>query len=119
MSRPKPIKKTKERKEFEDAVYQYLIDHGHFTGNFWTCTIHFKDKKDLFWRTKSRMFGIKRNDEEEARAELKEFLWAKMRNDKFSKTIEKIEKGSDVLLKVVLFVYRKSRDYIRKWGGVK
>ena len=116
----KPTVRTDERKEWRDAVFQYLIDHGIWTGRLWQTTIHFEDKKDFEWRIKSRMFGVRRNDVEEAKKEVAVFLAdfgsykaQQSLNAKMSHRIQEIDKTGNVLDRIVLWFYRKSRNYLK------
>ena len=115
----KEVVRTDERKEWRDAVYQYLIDHGTWTGKLWQTTIHFEDKRDLEWRVKSRMFGVRRNDEEQAKKEVQTFLanFGQFRsyqqaNDKFINKMNEIDKSGTLIEKTALWFYRQSRKYI-------
>lgn len=101
-----------------EAVWQYLIDHSIWTPYGYKVLFWLRNKSDWEYRIKTRMDGVYRVDEKAEELKLEKeaanFFITKKMNDRMGIMISKIDKGGRWYDKFALFLYRKTRDYI-KW----
>lgn len=101
-----------------EAVWQYILDHSLWTPYGYKVVFWVRNRAEWDWKIQSRMRGVYRVDEklEEERCEkdAANFFITKKLNDRMGIMISKIDKGGAWYDKFALFIYRKTRDYI-KW----
>lgn len=123
-TRWEPAKHDGAKKDYKEAVWQYLVDHGQFVGRakkMMRVVVYLHNRHDFEWRVKARMMGVYRNDEKELSEEYKTFMseidiwrWEKRFSKNFDRLISSIDAGKrGIMEKVALWPYRQSRDYIR------
>lgn len=109
------FKKTFTQKQ-EDALYQFFIDHSRIQKNgYYGIMFYIKDIDDFWRRVYARYTGdYKRYDilEKEYRRQQLAVHYFKKIAYRRSKACDQIDKNGTVYSKIMLFLYRKSRDYI-------
>ena len=104
------------------AAYQYLLDHSVTgKGGMFKATVHVKNFDHFMTKVRSRAQGVHRVDEDDAKKEFEEFekdfmTWKveKLRNDKMSRRISSIDGSGTTGEKLVLWIYRLTRDYLQR-----
>lgn len=120
---PEPKRNGKD-KSYDGAVWQYLLDHaevvGHEKHKKFKITLYVVNQHDFEWRVKARMHGVYRNDEGEMVAEFNAFskdrkAWKIQQemNALFNRYLSYIDKEGKWYERVILWVYRWSRDWMR------
>lgn len=114
----KEFKKTFTQKQ-EDAIWQYMIDHSTVEKNgYYRIFFHVKNVDDLWRRMFARFSGdFKRY--EKAEKEYQATVYANKLIEKSDRhlcqVVNKFDKGNNLWDKIVLKVYRLSRDYMKNY----
>lgn len=101
-----------------DAIWQYMLDHSKLQKNgYWGIMFYVKDEEDLWRRVSSRYYGdFQRYDKLEKESKMNKF-WDELRilrkmSDRHSKIAKEIDRGNNIVRKIILFTYRKTRIYL-------
>lgn len=119
-------------KSKDTAVWQYLIDHSVPVKSGYRIFFYIRSRSDFEARVKYRMEGNYRYDERELDEKLKKQCeeYMSLRNRKNSlenelgkqkafdlkrqKKFDRANKSKNIFTKLVVFLYKKTRDYIYK-----
>jgi hypothetical protein len=100
-----------------EAVWQYIIDHGLWTPYGYKVMFWVRNRSMWDWKIRARMDGVYRiaekEEEEKLEREAQNFFITQKINNKFGVVISKIDKHGSWYDKLMLKIYRKSRDYIQ------
>lgn len=112
------FKKSFTQKQ-EDAIWQYFIDHSKLELNgFWYIRFHVRDMDDFWKRLHARYTEAFRRYDKLEKAHQNEMLAVymfKKSADKMGRKCEAIDKSKDYPAKIILWLYRKSREYVLKY----
>lgn len=107
--------------EQENAIWQYFIDHSKLQPNgFLGIMFYVRDVDDFWKRIWFRYTGeYARYDKLEKADRQEKVGWAMAKKDarKKAEVIKKIDLGRNWWKKLILFIYRKSRDNLFKEYG--
>ena len=104
--------------EQRDALWQYIIDHSMIQPNGYHGIQFYIRNEDDFWERVNSRYTLeyfrynKLEKQNEAERQAERFAEKLGRNT--TKKIQKIDEGNKLFDKIVLYIYRKSRDYILK-----
>ena len=113
------FKKTFTQKQ-EDAIWQYFIDHARVLRNgYFRIIFHVKDVDDFWQRLYTRYAGefMRQKYEKLERASSKASFSLKIMNDRanmFGHICEHIDKQGTIVQKLLLWLYRRTRDRLLK-----
>lgn len=101
-------------------MWQYVIDHAQATPKGIRAVLHFRNRSDFNYRIDGRMKGLYRKDEATLEKEIADYLaqigeWkvGKALDDRLSYVINMIHEKGTLRQRAIVWVYRKSRDYLR------
>lgn len=104
--------------EQRDALWQYIIDHSMIQPNGYHGIQFYIRNEDDFWeRVNSRYtleFSRYNKLEKQNQVDRQALQFAEKMGRNTTKKIKDINDGKNVFKKLVLLIYRKSRDYILK-----
>lgn len=102
--------------EQDDALYQYFIDHSKIQKNgYLGIQFYIKDMDDFWRRVFARFNGdFKRYDklEKSHKQEMNGWYMMKKEADRHRKICEEIKAERNKKRKLILWLYRKTRDYL-------
>jgi len=104
--------------EQEDALWQYFIDHSKIQKNgYYGIQFYVRDIDDFWRRLFARFTGeFRRYDklEKAHKNAMIEYWMYQKRANALGKVCEKIDKTGSMRDKIMLFAYRKAREYLLK-----
>lgn len=110
------FKKTFTKKQ-EDAIWQYFIDHSRAQKNaMWIISFTIRDIDDFWRRVYARYNGdFKRYDKLEKQDAM---AWTSLaisnkRGERMNRKIQYIDRKGSLMDKAILWLYRKTRDYLK------
>lgn len=117
-------KQDGQPKDYVNGVWQYIVDHSQIVGNEnpkYRAVLYVKDRKDFEWRVKARMKGVYRNDEKQMDDDYQKFLkemvtwkYEQKLNKGMQEVTNRIDKEGSLIEKTILYIYRVTRNYLKK-----
>ncbi len=109
------FKKSFTQKQ-EDALWQYFIDHSQIQSNgFYGIMFYIRDIDDFWKRLFARYNGDYARYDKLEKQHRNEMLFVHITHkkaDRNGKISSKIDEGNNLYKKMILWIYRKSRDYL-------
>ena len=106
---------TEEQRE---AIWQYVIDHSQIQPNgYHGIQFYIRNQDDLWERLHARYTGqFNRYDklEKQNQSDRQALVYANKMGYKNDKIAKEIKASGNLYKKLILFIYRKSRDYLFK-----
>ena len=120
------VKKYNRQLSKDDAVWQYILDHAKKTdtGNY-RIFFYIHNRHQWNRKIKQRMRGVYRNEEKDLESEYNGFKISYKKNmdalwyfknyaEKMAKIYAKIESSGSLKDKIILWLYKKTKSYLRK-----
>lgn len=115
------IRKNGHKKNEDDAIWQYFMDHAYPKGVGYIITFPIKDRWQWRDRIYARMNGVWRNEErtleEKMQRQMTEYKNTKYYLDNMNRTSSHILTKGSLYEKIVLWVYQKARKEVTRIGS--